>query len=86
MSLMAANEESDPSAILNGFWVTLFLIIVLSPAFYLADKKLPPEGANTLNLVAIIARHQTYAIASTKRQDLQLFANHYPLTKPAAIA
>ena len=25
MSLMAANEESDPSAILNGFWVTLFL-------------------------------------------------------------
>lgn len=21
---MAANEESDPSAILNGFWVTLF--------------------------------------------------------------
>ena len=23
MSLMAANEESDPSAILNGFWVTL---------------------------------------------------------------
>ena len=26
MSLMAANEESDPSAILNGFWVTLFLL------------------------------------------------------------
>ena len=25
MSLMAANEESDSSAILNGFWVTLFL-------------------------------------------------------------
>ena len=25
MSLMAANEESDPSAILNGFWVTLIL-------------------------------------------------------------
>ena len=25
MSLMAANEESDPSAILNGFWVTLFI-------------------------------------------------------------
>ena len=24
MSLMAENEESDPSAILNGFWVTLF--------------------------------------------------------------
>ena len=24
MSLMAANKESDPSAILNGFWVTLF--------------------------------------------------------------
>ena len=24
MSLMAANEESDPSAILNGFWVTHF--------------------------------------------------------------
>ena len=23
MSLMAANEESDPSVILNGFWVTL---------------------------------------------------------------
>lgn len=23
MSLMAVNEESDPSAILNGFWVTL---------------------------------------------------------------
>ena len=23
MSLMAANEESDSSAILNGFWVTL---------------------------------------------------------------
>ena len=26
MSLMAANEESDPSAILNGFWVTLFAV------------------------------------------------------------
>ena len=26
MSLMAANEESDPSAILNGFWVTLFVL------------------------------------------------------------
>ena len=26
MSLMAANEESDPSAILNGFWVTLFIV------------------------------------------------------------
>ena len=26
MSLMAANEESDSSAILNGFWVTLFFI------------------------------------------------------------
>ncbi len=26
MSLMAANEESDPSAILNGFWVTLFFM------------------------------------------------------------
>ena len=25
MSLMAVNEESDPSAILNGFWVTLFV-------------------------------------------------------------
>ena len=25
MSLMAANEESDPSVILNGFWVTLLL-------------------------------------------------------------
>ena len=25
MSLMAANEESDPSAILNGFWVTLIV-------------------------------------------------------------
>ena len=24
---MAANEESDPSAILNGFWVTLFIVI-----------------------------------------------------------
>ena len=23
MSLIAANEESDPSVILNGFWVTL---------------------------------------------------------------
>ena len=23
---MAANEESDPSAILNGFWVTLFSV------------------------------------------------------------
>ena len=29
MSLMAANEESDPSAILNGFWVTLFAINAL---------------------------------------------------------
>ena len=26
MSLMAANEESDPSVILNGFWVTLIVI------------------------------------------------------------
>ena len=29
MSLMAENEESDPSAILNGFWVTLFFIPIL---------------------------------------------------------
>ena len=29
MSLMAANEESDPSAILNGFWVTLFQYLLL---------------------------------------------------------
>ena len=28
MSLMAANEESDPSAILNGFWVTLFFVSI----------------------------------------------------------
>ena len=26
MSLMAANKESDPSAILNGFWVTLVFL------------------------------------------------------------
>ena len=26
MSLIAANEESDPSAILNGFWVTPFFL------------------------------------------------------------
>ena len=26
MSLIAANEESDPSAILNGFWVTLLVL------------------------------------------------------------
>ena len=25
---MAANEESDPSAILNGFWVTLFFFFL----------------------------------------------------------
>ena len=30
MSLMAANEESDPSAILNGFWVTLFSVLMIS--------------------------------------------------------
>lgn len=30
MSLMAANEESDPSAILNGFWVTLFQLYIIS--------------------------------------------------------
>ena len=29
MSLMAENEESDPSAILNGFWVTLFFHLFL---------------------------------------------------------
>ena len=28
MSLIAANEESDPSVILNGFWVTLFFIFM----------------------------------------------------------
>ena len=28
MSLMAANEESDPSAILNGFWVTLIVFLL----------------------------------------------------------
>ena len=28
MSLMAANEESDPSAILNGFWVTLLFAFI----------------------------------------------------------
>ena len=35
MSLMAANEESDPSAILNGFWVTLFYL----PQFVLIENK-----------------------------------------------
>ena len=47
MSLMAANEESDPSAILNGFWVTLLLsggsrirtydLWVMSPTSYLCS-------------------------------------------------
>ena len=32
MSLMAANEESDPSAILNGFWVTLFFHFLANPS------------------------------------------------------
>lgn len=31
---MAANEESDPSAILNGFWVTLFLFLYLPFLFF----------------------------------------------------
>ena len=52
--------------------------IVLSPVFYLADKKLPPEGASTLNLVAIVARCQTPAIADTKRHNPQLTTIHYP--------
>ena len=30
MSLIAANEESDPSAILNGFWVTLFFDVCVN--------------------------------------------------------
>ena len=29
MSLMAANEESDPSAILNDFWVTLVVFMLI---------------------------------------------------------
>ena len=33
MSLMAANEESDPSAILNGFWVTLSFINFITVKF-----------------------------------------------------
>lgn len=33
---MAANEESDPSAILNGFWVTLFYLI---PGMYVFRKE-----------------------------------------------
>ena len=45
--------------------------IVLSPGFYLTDKNLPPEGASTLNLVAITARCQTSATASTNRHNLQ---------------
>ena len=32
MSLMAENEESDPSAILNGFWVTLLSLSESFPA------------------------------------------------------
>ena len=35
MSLMAANEESDPSAILNGFWVTLFKVVPPGIVLYL---------------------------------------------------
>ena len=33
MSLMAANEESDPSAILNGFWVTLFILLQIPTSY-----------------------------------------------------
>ena len=42
MSLMAANEESDPSAILNGFWVTLLFII---PRIVIQWIPIPPPGA-----------------------------------------
>ena len=42
MSLMAANEESDPSAILNGFWVTLFSVSVFAvsilPRWYRSEQ------------------------------------------------
>ena len=34
MSLMAANEESDPSAILNGFWVTLLDSCILAKSVF----------------------------------------------------
>ena len=37
MSLMAVNEESDPSAILNGFWVTLFLFPERMPSKQTSD-------------------------------------------------
>ena len=45
MSLMAANEESDPSAILNGFWVTLSLSVyrqtVIRPIYILSEISHP---------------------------------------------
>ena len=41
MSLMAANEESDPSAILNGFWVTLKAAL---PPCYISKNEEPANG------------------------------------------
>ena len=40
MSLMAANEESDPSAILNGFWVTLFLWMLQFSGYFTITLRL----------------------------------------------
>ena len=44
MSLMAANEESDPSAILNGFWVTL--LYSFSAAVYISTRNLKQRVAS----------------------------------------
>ena len=43
MSLMAANEESDSSAILNGFWVTL-MTLSYPPQTSLRDVCCPQRG------------------------------------------
>lgn len=44
---MAANEESDPSVILNGFWVTLLFLCILG--IILANKAKPPMNPNSGN-------------------------------------
>lgn len=49
MSLMAANEESDPSAILNGFWVTLFLRLEGMASHRSGLSPTPLKGSNKNN-------------------------------------
>ena len=66
---MAANEESDPSAILNGFWVTLFCVNTISLICCSAQGSDGQYGCRKSRVVPQIAwAHSPATIERSKNQ------------------